>query len=226
VTPKQIRVLIADDNRAYRKGVHVRLEQVPGITVVGEVANGADAIVAAESERADVVLMDLQMAGGSGIDATRALTGPDAPRTVAVVVVTSHASDHFVFEALDAGAVGYLLKNHDTAQLVDAIRAAASGDGLVSSRVTPAVIRELGRRRDSIRADVGPAITTLSGAQLALVRELSRGFTTNEALSDRLGISVNTIRSQLSSALRKTQLADRTQLALWGLRHGLDQAET
>jgi DNA-binding NarL/FixJ family response regulator len=225
MTTRQTRVLIADDNRAYRRGVRVRLEQVQGIAVVGEVSNGTDAVMAARSERADVVLMDLHMPAGSGLEATRALAGPGIEDPVAVVVVTSHSADRFVFEALDSGAVGYLLKNHDTTQLVEAIRAAASGAGLVSSHVTPAVIRELARRRGRGAAPAGPPLSVLTGAELAMVRQLSRGATTNDALAEHLRISVNTVRSQLQSALKKTKLADRTQLALWGMRNGLDRAD-
>lgn len=221
MTKKQIRVLIADDNRAYRKGVRIRLEQVPEIMVIGEVANGSDAVMAARSERADVVLMDLHMPAGGGLEATRALAGPHVEEKVAVVVVTSHAGDHFVLDALDSGAVGYLLKNHDTPQLVAAVRAAAEGGGLVSTRVTQAVLRELSRRRDTASAGETPPVTVLTSAQLAVVTELSRGLTTNEALAERLGVSVNTVRSQLQAAMKATKVADRTQLALWGARNGL-----
>ena len=225
MTVKQIRVLIADDNRAYRKGVRIRLEHAPGIVVVGEVSNGVDAVMAARSERASVVLMDLNMPGGGGLEATRALAGPGVDRPVAVVVVTSHEADRFVIEALDSGAVGYLVKNHDTTQLVEAVRSAASGTALVSTRVTPAVIREFTRRGEqSAMGSASPAI--LTSAQLAVARELSRGHTSNEALAARLGVSINTVRAQLHSALKRTQLADRTQLALWAVRHGLDRTET
>ena len=225
MTVKQIRVLIADDNRAYRKGVRIRLEHAPGIAVIGEVSNGVDAVMAARSERASVVLMDLNMPGGGGLEATRALAGPGVDRPVAVVVVTSHEADRFVIEALDSGAVGYLVKNHDTTQLVEAVRSAASGTALVSTRVTPAVIREFTRRGEqSAMGSASPAI--LTSAQLAVARELSRGHTSNEALAARLGVSINTVRAQLHSALKRTQLADRTQLALWAVRHGLDRTET
>ena len=225
MTVKQIRVLIADDNRAYRKGVRIRLEHAPGIAVIGEVSNGVDAVMAARSERASVVLMDLNMPGGGGLEATRALAGPGVDRPVAVVVVTSHEADRFVIEALDSGAVGYLVKNHDTTQLVEAVRSAASGTALVSTRVTPAVIREFTRRGEqSAMGSASPAI--LTSAQLAVARELSRGHTSNEALAARLGVSINTVRAQLHSALKRTQLADRTQLALWAMRHGLDRTET
>jgi len=225
MTARQTRVLIADDNRAYRKGVRMRLDQVSGITVVGEVSNGADATMAARSERADVVLMDLHMPGGDGLEATRALAGPGVPDPVAIIVVTSHSADRFVFEALDSGAVGYLLKGHDTPQLVEAIRAAAAGAGLVSSQVTPSVIRELARRRDRGAPTDLPALSVLTGAEVAVVRALCHGSTSNVALSDALHVSVNTVRSQLASALKKTGLSDRTQLALWGVHQGLHHGE-
>ena len=159
------------------------------------------------------------------IRARGALAGPGVDRPVAVVVVTSHEADRFVIEALDSGAVGYLVKNHDTTQLVEAVRSAASGTALVSTRVTPAVIREFTRRGEqSAMGSASPAI--LTSAQLAVARELSRGHTSNEALAARLGVSINTVRAQLHSALKRTQLADRTQLALWAVRHGLDRTET
>lgn len=225
MTTKSIRVLIADDNKSYRRGVRIRLEHLAGIVVVGEASNGPDAVMAARSERADVVLMDLQMPGGSGLEATRIIANDPASRT-AVVVVTSHDADRFVFDALDSGAVGYLLKNHDTPQLITAIRAAAAGDGLVSPRLTPTVIRELGRRRDVDPNQPGPPLSVLAAAQVELVRRLSRGETTNESLAESLGVSVNTVRSQLQASLRRTGLADRTQLALWGMRHGLHRVDS
>lgn len=225
MTAKSIRVLVADDNRAYRRGVRIRLEHVTGVTVVGEASNGKDAVMAARSERADVVLMDLQMPGGSGIEATRVIASDPDSRT-AVVVVTSHDADHFVFDALESGAVGYLLKNHDTRQLIEAIRAAASGNALVSSRVTPAIIRELNRRGDVDPLQPGPPLSVLAAAQVDLVRRLSRGETSNESLAESLGVSVNTVRSQLQASLRRTGLADRTQLALWGMRHGLHRTDS
>jgi DNA-binding NarL/FixJ family response regulator len=215
-----IRVLIADDNRSVRKGLRLQLEHAPGVRVIGEVATGTDAVITARNEHADVVLMDVQMPGMSGIEATRALTARGGPP--AVVVMTSYAVDAYVIEALDAGAVGYLLKSHDSAQIVDAVRAAARGEALVSPPLTGFVLGEFKRRG----APAGPPeeAALLSPAERRIVATLSSGVTSNEAIAEALHVSVHTVRSQLQSALKKLSLDDRTQLALWGVRHDIDGA--
>ena len=215
---ERIRVLIADDNRTVRRGLRLQLEGAPGIHVVGEVSNGIDAVHVARAERVQVVLMDIQMPQMSGLAATRLLARPDDDSTpVAVIVMTSFAVDGYVSEALDSGAVGYLLKSHDSDQLVGAIYAASRGEALVSSRVTAPLIREF-VRRGSATEDV-EAGTVLTAAERRVISALSRGVTSNEAIAESLQVSVHTVRSQLHSALRKLDLADRTQLALWGARN-------
>lgn len=216
-----IRVLIADDNRAVRRGLRVQLDQSEAITVIGEVTNGKDAVAIARAERADVVLMDLQMPGMHGTEATRMLAGPDVADPIAVIVLTSHAGDAFVLDALEAGAVGYLLKAHDTAHLIDAIFAAVRGDALVSPRVTGHVLRALTRQGPSV-ADAQVALT-LTPAERNVVARLSRGTTSNDEIAAELHVSVNTVRSQVRSAMRKVGVDDRTQLALWGARNHLDR---
>lgn len=216
VTEQQaIRVVIADDNRPFRRGVRLRLEQADGVTVVGEAATGTDAVSAAIAAEADVVLMDLEMPGMNGIDATRALV--DAPGgNTRVIVLTSHGEDQLVVRALKNGASGYLLKTHDTAQLVDAIRATARGEAHVSSRVTAPVLRELSGRR--LSAEDEARLTTLSRSERRVVHLLSQGVTSNEDLAVELVVSVNTVRSHVQSAMRKVAASDRTQLALWGTK--------
>lgn len=216
---QHIRVLIADDNRLVRKGLRLLLEQADGIQVVGEVATGADAVVVARAERADVVLMDLQMPGMSGLAATRRLVAREDGARPAVIVMTSYSVDRFVLEALDSGAVGYLLKSHDSDLVVSAIRAAARGDALVSSRVTAPVLAELKRRRPTEWDDA--MLSRLTPAELRVVVALASGITSNEEIADHLRVSVHTVRSQVKSALRKLTLDDRTQLALWGARNHL-----
>lgn len=216
---QHIRVLIADDNRLVRKGLRLLLEQADGIQVVGEVATGADAVVVARAERADVVLMDLQMPGMSGLAATRRLVAREDGARPAVIVMTSYSVDRFVLEALDSGAVGYLLKSHDSDLVVSAIRAAARGDALVSSRVTAPVLAELKRRRPTEWDDA--MLSRLTPAELRVVVALASGITSNEEIADHLRVSVHTVRSQVKSALRKLTLGDRTQLALWGARNHL-----
>lgn len=220
---ERIRVLIADDNRPFRRGVRLRLEQAKDMLVVGEVSNGRDAVAAVHAERADVVLMDLEMPGMNGVDATRALTSAHGTH-VGVVVLTSHSADIHVLRALEAGASGYLLKTHDTHQLLVAIRAAHHGDALMSPRVTAPVLRELSRRHGSA-ADTA-VISTLSPAERSVVALLSSGITTNDDIAAALSVSVNTVRSHVQSAMKKVTVTDRTQLALWGVRNSIDDFRT
>ena len=215
-----IRVLIADDNRAVRRGLRLQLEQTAQIHVVGEVATGEDAVALARSERADVVLMDLQMPAMNGLEATRILRRDAPEATPAIIVMTSFAVDQLVLEALDSGAVGYLLKSHDSDQLVPAILAAARGEALVSSRVTASILKELVRRRPA--AADADALQSLSPAERRVVATLAVGGTGSDAIAAHLHLSVHTVRSHLQSAMRKTGAQDRTQLALWGVRNRLD----
>lgn len=213
----QIRVLIADDNRAVRRGLRLQLESARGIRVIGEVSNGVDAVAVARAEHADVVLMDIQMPGISGLEATRQLARSDGEPTVAVIVMTSFALDGYVKEALDSGAVGYLLKSHDSDQLLAAVYAAARGEALVSSRVTAPLLREFVRRGDE--GSRSETASVLSVAERNVVSILATGITSNEAIADQLNVSVHTVRSHLHAAMKKLELTDRTQLALWGFRH-------
>ncbi|NYE17980.1 response regulator transcription factor [Microbacterium immunditiarum] len=216
--PTPIRVLIADDNRSVRKGLRLQLESAGGVQVLGEVSNGADAVTVARRERADVVLMDLQMPGLSGVEATRELVRSTEP-PIAVIVMTSYAIDAYVTEALDAGAIGYLLKSHDSDQLLTAIRAAVRGEALLSGLVTAPVLREFARRGATDHL----VVARLSTAERRVVSVLSSGTTSNDQIAERLSVSVHTVRSQLHSALKKVGVEDRTQLALWGARNHLDR---
>lgn len=214
----RIRVLIADDNRTVRRGLRLQLDGAPGILVIGEVANGVDAVRVAQAEHAHVVLMDIQMPQMSGLTATRLLARPDdGTAPTAVIVMTSFAVDRYVSEAMDAGAIGYLLKSHDSDQLIGAIYAASRGEALVSSRVTASLLREFVRRGEATGSV--DAVGALTAAERRVVSALAGGVTSNEGIAQTLQVSVHTVRSQLRSALKKLDLADRTQLALWGARH-------
>ncbi|MDU0366885.1 response regulator transcription factor [Microbacterium sp. KSW4-17] len=210
-----IRVLIADDNRPFRRGVRLRLEQAEGIVVVGEASTGHDAVTAARAERADVVLMDLEMPGTNGIEATRTLVR-ESQKATRVIVLTSHGEQDLVLRALSEGASGYLLKTHDGAQLIEAIRAAHRGDGLISTRVTSTLLQQVARSRAS--DDDRQRQHTLSPSETRVVELLSRGVTSNEAIAKTLQLSANTVRTHIQASLKKTDTADRTQLALWGAR--------
>jgi DNA-binding NarL/FixJ family response regulator len=137
-----------------------------------------------------------------------------------VVVLTSHSADGHVLRALEAGANGYLLKTHDSHQLLVAIRAAHRGDAVMSPRVTAPVLRELARRHDT-SADAA-AVGSLSPAERSVIALLSSGVTTNDDIAAQLCVSVNTVRSHVQSAMRKAGATDRTQLALWGVHHHID----
>lgn len=217
--PKSIRVLIADDNRTVRRGLRLRLENAGGITVIGEAATGTDAVTIAHAERADVVLMDLHMPGMDGLAATRALLGAHSPQRPRVIMITSDASDAFVIDAFEAGVTGYLLKTHETAHLIEIVRGAVSGQVMISPRMTPRLLDELARLRP-----VAPdrlAVARLTEAELRVVSQLGSGMTSNDDIASHLGISVNTVKTHVGSALRKLELDDRTQLALWAVRNGV-----
>lgn len=216
--PKPITVLIADDNRSVRRGLRLQLDSTPDIRVIGEVTNGIDAVSVARAEAVDVVLMDMQMPGLTGAQATRELLSSTSGHEIAVIVMTSFAVDQYVSDALDAGAVGYLLKSYDSDLLVEAIRSAARGEAVLSDRVVGPVLREFVRRGTQVQPDVAASLTP---AELRVVSVLGSGVTTNEAIAEALSVSVHTVRSQLQSALKKTALTDRTQLALWAVRNQL-----
>ena len=136
-----IRVLLADDQAMIRGGLRLILEDQPDITVVGEAADGAEAIALARRLRPDVCLVDIRMPGRDGIEVTRALAGPGVPDPLRVVIVTTFDLDEYVYGALRAGAVGFLLKGTSPALLVEAVRAARAGDGLISPQVTLRLLR-------------------------------------------------------------------------------------
>jgi len=218
-SPHRIRVLIADDNRAVRRGLRLQLETAPDIRVVGEASHGADAVDAARNEHAHVVLMDLQMPLLTGVEATRQLMAHPGREHVAVIVMTSFATDDYVYEALDAGAVGYLLKGYDSDNVVEAVRAAAHGGVAVSEHVVRGVVREFARRGNHPLEP--PLEVPLTSAEKRIVATLASGVTSTESIAEALHVSPHTVRSHMRTALRKTGSADRTQLALWGARnHG------
>lgn len=208
------RVLIVDDNRAFRKGLRVVLERESTITVVGEASNGHDALSAVENAAVDVVLMDLDMPGMDGLEATHRLTRSSA-HPVPVIVLTAHDDPQHARRAFAAGASGHLLKTHDIPRVIDAIRLAQRGEALLSPRIVSAVVG-LAHLPDEAASD--PAAQRLSVAERRVVAQLSNGITASEDIASMIGVSVHTVRSHIQSAMRRVGVADRTQLALWGAR--------
>jgi two-component system, NarL family, response regulator LiaR len=210
-----IRVLLVDDHVVVRKGLRALLDREAGIELVGEAEDGEHAVRAADRLRPDVILMDLEMAGIGGIEATRQIV-EQRPES-RIVVLTSHAAEEDVFPALKAGAVGYLLKHSAPEDVLHAIRQAQQGETVLHPAIARLVVRELHRPARS--AEPAP-VDALSEREVDVLRLIARGLS-NQDIADRLVIGEATVRSHVSSILRKLRLASRTQAALYALRSGL-----
>jgi DNA-binding NarL/FixJ family response regulator len=177
--------------------------------------SGPDAVAAVGLLHPDVVLMDVRMPDGDGIAATRTLSADPDP--VPVVVVTTFDLDEYVFGALEAGAVGFLLKSAEPEDLAAAVRAAARGDGMVAPAVTRRVIAELARRR---RPPEAGAPHTLTRRELEIVRALSEGQS-NEQIADHLHLEPGTVKAHLSRVMAKLGVQGRVQVVVWAFRNGI-----
>lgn len=202
-----IRVLVVDDHAVVRRGLVQLLGQAEGIEVVGQAADGAEAVAAQAGDPADVVLMDLQMAGMDGVSATRALVAADPQ--VQVLVLTSFSDTDRILGALDAGALGYVLKDAEPDDLIDAVRAVARGESPLHPRAARLLLTA---RRGGAR---GAALTPREREVLALVRE---GLA-NKQIARRLGISERTVKAHLTAIFAALGVQDRTQAALWAERN-------
>jgi DNA-binding NarL/FixJ family response regulator len=214
-----IRVLLVDDQTLFREGLGTLLSVQRDIQVVGEAANGADAVVRAQSARPDVVLMDAQMPVLDGIAATRQLraTCPDAR----VIMLTTFDDDESVFEGLRAGAVGYLLKDTPSEKLIEAIRAAARGESFLQPSVAAKVVAEFARlaaptNRTETRSRAPDA---LSEREVEILRLLAQGFS-NREIADKLFITEGTVKNHVSNILAKLNVRDRTQAVLKAKENG------
>ena len=201
-----IRVLVVDDHPVVRRGVTELLASVPDVEVVGATGDGADGVALAESLDPDVVLMDIEMPGVDGVEATRRI-GSAAPHT-AVVILTTFADRARITRALDAGAAGYLLKDAEPSELIDGIRAAAAGSTPISPRVAT-------RLATPVDDPVPPSLTPREREVLALVAE---GLA-NKQIARRLGIAEKTVKAHLTRVFAALDVTDRTQAALWVARH-------
>jgi NarL family two-component system response regulator LiaR len=213
--PLPIRVLLADDHAVVRKGLRALLEREPDIRIVGEAESGERAVDAAATAHPDVVLMDLEMPGIGGTEATRRIAErvPDAR----IVILTSHSTEEDVFPALKAGAHGYLLKHSAPEDVLQAIRQAFRGETVLHPSIARMLLHELNQppqARQSLTAD------PLSARELEVLRLVARGMSNHE-IANTLVVGEATVRSHVSAILRKLQLASRTQAALYALREGL-----
>jgi DNA-binding NarL/FixJ family response regulator len=214
-----IRVVLADDQSVVRAGFRVILELAGDIEVVGECADGPTAVRLARRLDPDVICMDVRMPGGDGLAATREITS--AGSAPAVLVVTTFDLDEYVFGALEAGASGFILKDTEPDDLVDAVRRLASGYGLVDQAVTRRVIAEFARRRPTRTAAVDPA-HQLTPRETDIVRLLAQGMS-NAEIARELVIETSTVKSHLGRVLTKIGVRDRLQTVVWAYQNGVVQ---
>lgn len=213
-----IRILIADDHAIVRKGLNALLESEPGMTVVGEAADGVDVVAKARSLRPDVILLDLMMPRQDGVAAIGEIRRDDPEARI--LVLTSFAEDEKVFPAIKAGALGYLLKDSSPQQLLQAIRDVYQGE----SSLHPIIARKLIGQINQPVAPPQPQ-QPLTARELEVLRLLAEGLS-NHKIADRLSISERTVRTHITHILDKLELANRTQAALYALQEGLVGPET
>ena len=210
-----IRVLICDDQDVVREGLQVILSAAPGIEVVGAARDGAEALELVLQTQPDVVLMDLKMPGMNGIHATRAIR--DRAPAVRVLVLTTYDADEWVFDAIRAGASGYLLKDTPREELTKAIARTAAGETPVDPAVAGKLFEHIAHK--SPPPDTGIA-DDLSDRELDVLRLLARGLS-NADIAAQLYLSEGTVRNYVSAILAKLDVTDRTQAAILALRYGL-----
>lgn len=206
-----IRVVVADDHAVVRSGLTGLIEGTDDLEVVGVAANGREAVEQVRRHRPDVALMDLQMPDVDGVEATRTIVAEALGAEV--LVLTSFSDQARIHAAIDAGAVGYLLKDAEPEVLLDGIRAVARGE----SPIDPRAARHLLSGRS---ASGGEAAGELSPRETEVVRLVVEGLL-NKQIAQRLGVSERTVKAHLTSAYQRIGVADRTQAALWAQRHGL-----
>ncbi len=212
-----VRVLLADDQAMVRTGFRMILDTDPELTVVGEADSGEQAVWSARRLQPDLVLMDVQMPNGDGLDATRRITADDTLHC-RVVILTTFERDEYVFDALQAGASGFLLKNAPPEDLIRAVRIVAAGDALLAPSVTRRIIEEFAHRR--IRPERSALLEALTDREREVLARLARGCS-NAELATELHVSEGTIKTHVSSLLAKLGVRDRVQAVVLAYESGL-----
>lgn len=213
----RIRVVVVDDQDLVRAGFRLMLDGEDDLAVVGEAGTGEAAIEVVRRLRPDVTLMDVRMPGAvDGISATRRLLADDDPPT-RVIVLTTFDSDEHVYDALDAGASGFLLKNSPPERLLDAVRTVAAGEALLEPSVTTRVVAEFSRRRPRLRA--GTELARLTARELDVLREVAGGAS-NAEIAATLYLGEATVKAHLTHLLAKLGVRDRVQAVVYAYETG------
>jgi DNA-binding NarL/FixJ family response regulator len=210
-----IRVLLADDQTLVRAGFRFILEGEEGIEVVGEAADGAEAVRLAHRLRPDIVLMDIRMPGTDGLAATRELAASTAVR---VIILTTFDLDDYVHAALRAGASGFLVKDTEPAELIHGVRVVARGDALIAPAITRRLIAEFTAR--ATQPDPGPRLSALTGREREVMALVAAGLS-NDEIAVRLVLSPATAKTHVSRIMTKAGVRDRAQLVILAYESGL-----
>ncbi|MFF4623084.1 response regulator [Nonomuraea jabiensis] len=223
MTDTPIRVLICEDQALVRAGYITIFSAQPDMEVVGEAADGRAAVEAARLLRPDVIVMDIRMPIVDGIEATRRLAGPGTETPAKVLVVTTFNVDEYVYEALKAGASGFLLKDAPPAELVNGVRTIARGDSLLAPAVTRTLIGHFAERlrpADTSRPARDEIVRTLTRRELEVLEQIANGLS-NAEIAERLFITAETVKTYVSRILAKLELRDRVQAVVLAYRVGL-----
>jgi DNA-binding NarL/FixJ family response regulator len=208
-----IRILLADDHNVLRQGVAQALEIQSDMTVVAQANNGVEAVKLAQQHQPDVILMDINMPQMDGVEATKQITAVSP--NIGIIILTMYRRDDYVFEAIKAGANGYLLKEVELDDLLAGIRAVAQGEAVIDPAIAHRVLAEL-RRPPAKTKDT----SELAERDIEILRLLSEGLT-NQEIADRLHIAEKTVRNRLTQIFRKLHLENRSQAIVYALREGL-----
>jgi len=219
-----IRVLLADDQALIRAGCRVLLEAADDVIVVGEAVNGAQAVDLARQAQADVVLMDIRMPDVDGLEATRRIAAADDLAGVKVIILTTFETDEYVYQALRAGASGFMVKDFEPGDLARAVRVVARGDALLSPSVTRRLIDNVARRGttpgEPVRPVPGHDLSRLTGREREILELVAEGLS-NDEIAARLYLSPLTTKTHVSRILAKLEARDRAQLVVIAYESGL-----
>lgn len=208
-----IRILLAEDQAMVRQGLKMMIETDPGIEVTGEAVNGKQAVALCETQAFDLIIMDIRMPEMDGLEATRIILSR-WPKCK-VLILTTFNDDEYALEALKSGACGYMLKDADTSELIRSIRSCLEGglvlEGQVAANIMPKLIKQPVQEK---------VLESLTPRELDIICRIGEGRS-NREISDELALSIGTVKNHISMILDKLELRDRTQIAIYAIRHGL-----